>query len=57
MILYFHLQFLTFQNILLDAGLMIQGEIDFNMEMIAESAEWLDGPGELVSNWLLENFA
>jgi len=50
-------RFLAIQNILLDAGLMVQEEIDFNMEQIAESARWLDNEGEIVNDWLLENFA
>ncbi|KAJ6633456.1 Aminopeptidase N [Pseudolycoriella hygida] len=49
-------QFLNFQKILLDAGLMIQGEINFNMQQIAVSLQWLDTEGEVVSDWLLENF-
>ncbi|KAG4070271.1 hypothetical protein HA402_009834 [Bradysia odoriphaga] len=49
--------FLTFQHILLDAGLIVQGEIDFNMEQVAESAKWIDTEGEVVNDWLLENFA
>ena len=53
----FGFQFLTFQNILLEAGLMIQGEINFNMAQIAESALWLNTEGEIVSDWLLENVA
>lgn len=35
---------------------MVQGEIDFNMEQVAESREWLDTEGEVVNDWLLENF-
>lgn len=53
----FNFQFLNFQLILLDAGWMIQGEINFNMAQIAESAKWLDTEGEVVNDWLMENFA
>lgn len=53
----FHRQYRLFQNVLRDAGLMQQEEIDYNMEIIAESLRWLKTHGEVVNDWLLENFS
>lgn len=52
-----YFQYVSFQNILLDAGLMIQGEFNFNMEVVAENVQWLDTEGEVVNTWLMDNFA
>ncbi|KAJ6633455.1 Aminopeptidase N [Pseudolycoriella hygida] len=47
--------YLLLQNILLDAGLLVQEDIDFNMEIIADSIRWLEIEGVVVNNWLSQN--
>ncbi|KAG4077148.1 hypothetical protein HA402_016135 [Bradysia odoriphaga] len=49
--------YVVFQNILRDAGLIQQEDIDYNMEVVAEAVRWLEAEGEVVNNWLLENFS
>lgn len=53
----FFFQFNVFQDVLLDAGLILPEEIEFNMEVIDRSLEWLSEQGEEINTWLEENFS
>lgn len=39
-----------------DAGLLSQDEINYNMALVANSVRWLEDDGEIVNQWLMENF-
>lgn len=49
-------QYVVYQNILRDAGLLSQDEIDYNMSLVAIAVRWLEEDGEIVNDWLAENF-
>lgn len=49
-------QYVLFQNMLRDAGFITQDEIDYNMQLVANSVRWLEADGVVVNDWLLENF-
>lgn len=54
--LYFF-QFIVFQNILIDAGLLEEYEAEFNLSLIENSVRWLNEQGDEISAWLEENFS
>lgn len=49
-------QYVVFLNILRDAGLISQDEIDYSMDQVENSVRWLERDGEVVNEWLMDNF-